>query len=396
MVATASSIACDICGATFASRNLCFAHLRAKHAMQIEAPQSAQAHRRTAKVAVGPQRVSGAKKAKRVFTEPYVVCPSGCWYMPAPLAPPAAKYPLIGELRWAWIEPDTRRMSHLSSSHISLSAVARGVLRRAVLCADSVAWLRDQPGLPDRCHVITSLPDIAETKLSAADYEAWFSSVVELILSKLCESSVAIFYQTDGRHSGPDGSWLDKGFLCTVGARAAGARMVWHRIVNASRPAQLRSGRPGYARLICFSRAHRCSVEAGVDVLPQRGHMSYKGAAGEAACSAAVQYVVRAHASRSGRRTEGDVDEGESEHVAPAERMHLDLPEAHRDAPALILDPFCGHGTVLALANAWGLDAMGLDTHRKRCELASERRPLPEEHVFDDSGVQMGTVQYWA
>ena len=33
------------------------------------------------------------------------------------------------------------------------------------------------------------------------------------------------------------------------------------------------------------------------------------------------------------------------------------------EAPPLVLDPFCGEGTVLALANAWGLDALGLERH---------------------------------
>ena len=51
------------------------------------------------------------------------------------------------------------------------------------------------------------------------------------------------------------------------------------------------------------------------------------------------------------------------------------LPEQLADAPAVVLDPFCGQGTVLALANSWGLDAVGIDVNRKRCKVAASRLP---------------------
>jgi len=36
----------------------------------------------------------------------------------------------------------------------------------------------------------------------------------------------------------------------------------------------------------------------------------------------------------------------------------------------VILDPFCGVGTVLAVANALGLEALGVEKNRKRAEQA--------------------------
>jgi hypothetical protein len=41
------------------------------------------------------------------------------------------------------------------------------------------------------------------------------------------------------------GSWLDKAFLCTLGAKQAGARCVWQKIVLDGPPGLERSGRPG-------------------------------------------------------------------------------------------------------------------------------------------------------
>ena len=36
----------------------------------------------------------------------------------------------------------------------------------------------------------------------------------------------------------------------------------------------------------------------------------------------------------------------------------------------LVVDPFCGKGTVLAVANTMGFDAIGIDLSAKRCRAA--------------------------
>jgi len=40
----------------------------------------------------------------------------------------------------------------------------------------------------------------------------------------------------------------------------------------------------------------------------------------------------------------------------------------------VIVDPFCGVGTVLAVANTFGLPALGVEKNRKRAEQARELR----------------------
>lgn len=254
---------CDFCGTSFRSRNAFFAHLQSEHGVERTSSR--------AKPAVAKVPKSSKKTKPPPFRSlPFLVCSSGFWYQPAYTEPPAPKAPLKGVEIQATKTSDPRRVATSST------------VLRTLLCAEATEWIRSLGMLPRRCHVITSLPDISEfsPRLSSAEYEAWFTDCVTALLSRLHENSVAIFYQTDGRTGGVDGAWLDKGFLCTLGARAAGCSLCWHRIVQASSPLQVRNGRPGFARLLCFSRRHRCSV-AGVDVLPSRGYMSYGAAAGE-------------------------------------------------------------------------------------------------------------------
>ena len=52
-----------------------------------------------------------------------------------------------------------------------------------------------------------------------------------------------------------------------------------------------------------------------------------------------------------------------------------------------ILDPFCGKGTVMAMANQLGMHAVGVEISRKRCRQASRMRMGPET---------MARVSEWA
>ena len=44
----------------------------------------------------------------------------------------------------------------------------------------------------------------------------------------------------------------------------------------------------------------------------------------------------------------------------------------------VVADPFCGKGSVLAMANSMGLDALGVDLSEKRCKAA--RRAVVGPH----------------
>ena len=86
--------------------------------------------------------------------------------------------------------------------------------------------------------------------------------------------------------------------------------------------------------MICVSRQRRLSPGAATpDVIGSLGKMSWSRAMGTHACDAAVRFVAS-----------------------------LEL--------RTIVDPFCGLGSVLAAANAQGLDAIGVELSRRRAAKA--------------------------
>lgn len=200
---------------------------------------------------------------------------------------------------------------------------------------DGLAYLAEHPLAPDHA-IITSLPDHSELpELGVERWKAWFVETTATLCRAVADDAVAIFYQTDVKH---DGRWIDKAYLVMRGAEQAGSHVLWHKIVCRVPPGTITMGRPAYAHLVCTSRARRVEPGASTaDVLPALGHMTWSRAMGKAACEAAVAFVASI-----GLRG--------------------------------VVDPFCGMGSVLAVANAHGLDAIGVELSRRRVERARKLR----------------------
>lgn len=201
---------------------------------------------------------------------------------------------------------------------------------RVVHHADGVAWLAANPLPPDHA-VVTSLPDLSEIPSLGADgWRRWFVDAAALACRQCPDESVAVFFQTDVKR---DGRWVDKGFLVSLGAEAAGSHLLWHKVVCRAPPGTATPGRPGFAHLLCFSRALRLETAgSSPDVLPRLGAMTWARAMGVEACEAVCQFLLEHTAART------------------------------------VVDPFCGVGTMLAVANARGLDAVGVELSTKRAE----------------------------
>ena len=205
---------------------------------------------------------------------------------------------------------------------------------RTVHQTDGVAWLAAS-ALPDSHAVVTSLPDSSELPTLGFDgWRAWFVATAELVCRQVADGAVAIFYQTDVKL---DGRWVDKGFLVSLGAERAGSHLLWHKIACRVPAGSTSFGRPAYAHVLCFSRSLRLLAgQASPDVLPRLGEMTWSRAMGLEICHAVASFVIQHTTCRT------------------------------------IVDPFCGVGTMLAVANAHGLDAVGVELSRRRAQKARQ------------------------
>ena len=203
---------------------------------------------------------------------------------------------------------------------------------RVVHCQDALQWL-SQNELQDGSSVLTSLPDATEIKrFSFAEWEAWFVEAARAVTAALPMQSAALFYQTDVKR---DGAWVDKARLVQDGAQAAGARLLWHKIVLRAPAGVATRTRPGYAHLLAFSKSMETDPRDDTpDVLPELGAMTWARAIGLSAAEFAVGWL------------------------------------AQRAKATCIVDPFCGVGTVLAVANRMGMDAIGVELASGRAEKA--------------------------
>lgn len=206
--------------------------------------------------------------------------------------------------------------------------------KREVFCADAIPWMTERGRIDGAC-AVTSLPDVSEVGVALDVWQAWFLGAVRLVVDAVPDESAALFFQSDIKR---DGRWIDKGAMVIRAAEDAGARVLFHKIVLRRPAGMLTAGRPGFTHFIAVSRAMVCpDVLTIPDVIGDAGEQKWVRAMGVRAAG---------HAGRFARDVVG---------------------AALGQAP-VIFDPFCGVGTVLAVANRLGLDAVGVEKNRKRAE----------------------------
>lgn len=205
--------------------------------------------------------------------------------------------------------------------------------RREIHHGDALQWLAAR-GVVGGASFITSLPDVCEVPLLGMDgWRAFFDAAATAVLHATPSDGVSIFFQSDIRH---EGLQVDKGYLVMRAAEREGVPLLFHKIVCRRPPGSITFGRAAFSHLLAFSRGVRPPVaHATADVLPELGEMTWSRAMGVAACEAACRFILRETQTRT------------------------------------VVDPFCGHGTALAVANALGLHAIGVDASRRQCRKAT-------------------------
>ena len=199
-------------------------------------------------------------------------------------------------------------------------------MTREVINGDTNEWIKGQVEFDA---VITSLPDSEETSMNMEQWEFWFSDMVKEIVERT--RTYAIFYQTDRRYNG---AIIDKAFLASLGAQRAGARTIFHKIALRRNVGSVDLFRPSYTHLICYSKSQTAG-KASPDVITT-GPMIYNNAMGMNACTFAVQFI-----------------------------------KDHSDAK-MIVDPFCGQGSVLAVAESMGFDTIGVEILSEYADLSRQ------------------------
>ena len=214
----------------------------------------------------------------------------------------------------------------------TLATLATTGPTRTVHQGDALPWLR-AAGTLAGASVVTSLPDSSELPALGLDgWRRWFDEAAVLTMQSVPDEGVAIFFQSDVRRAG---LWVDKGAMVSRAAERAGMGTLFHKIVCRKPPGTLTHGRASYSHLLGFARVLRPTLRrATPDLLPDGGFQPSVKSMGVLACVDACRFVLDETTTRT------------------------------------IVDPFCGWGTVLAVANALGLDAVGVDLSARMCKRA--------------------------
>lgn len=234
---------------------------------------------------------------------------------------------------------------------------------REVHCVDALQWLSsfENENFPQGSSIFTSIPDISEIPemfsggptLKVQEYESWFEEVVYLVLSKIQYGSYAIFLQSDVRVCDNNGNlacWIDKSALCNRAAvRLGNCRLMWHKMCLLPNAATKRSlGRPSYSHFVCYVKTlptPPIETKWFPNMFPRyeleefptpdifaRGEMVWPKGIGLNTAIMGCAFLKK---------------------IAKAD---------------IVVDPFCGMGTVLAVANFYGMKSIGVDISPKRCK----------------------------
>lgn len=229
-------------------------------------------------------------------------------------------------------------------------------MSREIIQIDTIKWLEEYKNEYLPGDIFTSLPDISELQsiypiyntITLNKYKQWFINTISLILIKT--KKFIIFLQSDIRiinnKNNNVNEFIDKSYLISLAANQNNFKLLWHKICynNDITSSKVIINRPNWSHLLCYVRndineeesfSYLADSWATPDVFP-RGEMVWSRGIGLNCAITGISFL---------------------KYIANSK---------------CIIDPFCGFGTVLAVANAVGIDSIGCELSRKRCRKASK------------------------
>jgi hypothetical protein len=188
---------------------------------------------------------------------------------------------------------------------------------REVFNKNALHWLQYNEDIEV---IITSLPDMSELNATIGGWKDFTKEACERLIDSLSKDGIIFFYQTDRKLNG---TTIDKKSFISRIFHDHGFNTVLSKIVLKQKPETINLFRPTFTNLFAFSKVQK-GGKATADVI-YAGEMIYKNAMGLNACKICIDYVK----NKGGNPT--------------------------------IVDPFCGQGSVLKMANDNGFNAIGVD-----------------------------------
>ena len=194
------------------------------------------------------------------------------------------------------------------------------------VCQDAMAWLYGKKNVGA---IVTGIADSNEIGISVKEWIPWFRHLTALCLNATSEDCPCVFIQTDRKEGG---RWLSKAAMTMKVAELMGFRLLWHKISLRHQPGTIDMFRPGYTNMLAFSQEAKIG-KATPDVIPP-GRLVYENATNWDAAMVGVEFAKR--------------------------------------FTNKLVDPFCGRGTIPAIANGLGMDVTAVDIDKDQIEEAKK------------------------
>lgn len=192
--------------------------------------------------------------------------------------------------------------------------------------ADAFDWLPANAGTGA---VVAVLPDAAEVNMAVDAWTEWFRVAAAACFA--ASTGPTVFLQTDRKVGG---RWIDKAALI---ADVANVPLLWHRIVLRRGVGATDIHRPTYSHLVAYGPGR--PGRPAPDVI-DGGKRLWRDGIGVAAARFIADYL-------------------------------------HAAGVPHVLNPFAGHGTILAAAAAAGMDATGCELDPERAAIAARVGDTP-------------------